>query len=151
MTDQEQIKSLQMELAQVKRERDTAIGAINLYRLTLQWVYEQYPDLHPIIKASILSDLKSYLSSPLLEEARQWASFRCELDSFAVTIVEQHNQPVDLNEMWEKFIKHYAMKYGHFTQETDKKRQPVGEPVITMKNFLGSIEKYKNEFLEANK
>lgn len=146
-----EVEQLKMELAQVKRERDQAISAINLYRLTLQWVYKQYPDMPPIIKASILSDLQSYLNGPMIAEMRAHFVQLDEPDSFDRHIfVEQADKPVDLETLWDNFIYCYAIKYGFFVK--DKKGIPLDNPPnITLKNFIGSTESYKKEFLEANK
>lgn len=47
---------------------------------------------------------------------------------------------VSTEEMWDRFVAHYAKKHGFVDKATNK---------LTMKNFLGSIEGYKREFLAA--
>lgn len=48
---------------------------------------------------------------------------------------------VEPEEAWDRFIEHYAKKHGF----VDK------NGTITMKNFIGSIEGYKKEFIAAQK
>lgn len=150
MNEQDKIKELQAQMAVLQRERDAAVSAINMYRLTLQWVYKQYPDLDPLVKASILSDLQSYLNGPLVHELRVKLAMNDDPDSFDRHIFVEHaDQPVDLETVWDNFIYHFAMKFGYFVK--DKKGMPLNNPpIITMKNFIGSMDAYKKEFLEAN-